>query len=174
MPTRIFEIAAYLTFGPMKKISSDAATVSSKVSLALVFAALVLTSLIEATVCIVKHENPLALALLAGLAGAVLMFGRKFVWNLADTVYDCGDSLLVQRGPLKEIIPFANIVDASLRISSRPAMVTVSLAIPGRLGSAFAFVPSDTNWLLPFSRSGYPHELRERARIAKSARSIHS
>jgi hypothetical protein len=103
-----------------------------------------------------------------GISAAVLALIRKTVWSLADAVYDCGDLLLVQRGKLSEQIPFDNIVDVSSSALSRPLMVTIHLAVPGGFGSKVAFVPSDAGWALPFSRSRYPRELRDRARQARS------
>jgi hypothetical protein len=156
----------------MRQISSGFLTVWSKASLALVFAILLLMFVVKTFNVVVGAGNPLFSVALLAAAAAAFTIGKGYVWTLADVVYDCGDSLLVQRGKIKERVPLANIVDVILTAYSRPIRVTIYLSIPGSLGSEFTFVPSDARLMFPFARSRHPQDLRDRARQAKSAESV--
>jgi hypothetical protein len=71
--------------------------------------------------------------------GVVLM--KKLIWDLADAVYDCGDSLLVRKRGMEERIHLSNIINVSVSTMSNPPRITLRLDKPGRLGNEIAFSP---------------------------------
>jgi hypothetical protein len=152
----------------MKKISADGATAFSKAGFVLPLVALSFMILIDVSEILSGGGSLIVLIILAAMFPALVFLGRRFVWSLADEVYDCGDSLLVRRGKMEERVALTNIVDVSNASLSRPPRVTIDLALPGIFGSSISFVPTDTSAFLPFSGSGIPKTLRDRARNIKS------
>jgi hypothetical protein len=106
--------------------------------------------------------------LVMAVFGYVLM--KKLVWNLADEVYDGGDSLLVRIRGEEEMIPLSNIMNVSASPSANPQTITLRLVTPGKFGSDVAFSPV-TGWTLnPFARNPVADDLIVRVDAARSRR----
>jgi len=58
---------------------------------------------------------------LVGVLGYALF--RKLLFDLADEVYDCGDSLLVREGGLEDVIPLSNVMNVSATTLINPPRV---------------------------------------------------
>ncbi len=91
------------------------------------------------------------------------------VWDLADEVVDCGDSLLVRRGEMEEKVPLTNILRVSESPFSESVRIVVQLIVPGRFGRFIAFMPSATAARLnPFAKNPVVQELAERVNSARA------
>jgi hypothetical protein len=66
---------------------------------------------------------------------------RKLVWDLADEVYDCGDTLLVRNAGVEDLIPLASVMNVSVTTLTNPPRVQLRLAVPSKLGTAVVFSP---------------------------------
>ncbi len=98
-----------------------------------------------------------------GIFGYFLM--KKLVFDLADEVFDAGDSLVVRFGNDEERIPLANIVNLSYSYISNPQRVTLTLRNPGRFGKEVTFSPPLR--FVPFASSPIIAELIERVDAAR-------
>jgi len=77
---------------------------------------------------------------------AMMVFGyflfRTLVWDLADEVFDCGDSLLVRNRGKEERISLSNVMNVSVSKMTNPPRITLRLDRPSRwFGSEVAFSP---------------------------------
>ncbi|HET8648615.1 MAG TPA: hypothetical protein VFL95_01125 [Gemmatimonadales bacterium] len=90
---------------------------------------------------------------------------KTMVWNLADEVYDCGDSLLIRKGGEQVVVPLSNIMNVSADNVSR---VTLKLVQPVSLGDEIAFAPRSRAHLNPFARSAVAGDLMVRAHQARA------
>jgi hypothetical protein len=125
------------------------------------FAYLIVQAAMESTV---DRSFLLVLAALA-LFGVVLM--KLYIWNLADEVYDCGDSLLVRRGKVEETVPLAGIERVALALFSRPPRITLQLATPGKFGRRIVFTPPTAPGLELFGRNPIAEDLSARVQRAR-------
>lgn len=99
------------------------------------------------------------------LVGIFVM--KKLVWDLADQVWDDGDSLVVRFGSEQERIALADIVNVSYSNMTSPARVTLTLRAAGRFGSEVSFAAPVT--LVPFGRSQAILDLIQRVDAARRA-----
>jgi len=106
-------------------------------------------------------------ALLAVLAAAGLVLMKLFIWNLADEVHDCGDSLLVRRGGVEENVPISGIREVTLALFSRPPRITLRLAEPGKFGRSIVFTPPTSPGQEIFGRNPIAENLRARVQRAR-------
>jgi hypothetical protein len=107
----------------------------------------------------------IAVILLVAICGLVAM--KLFLWNLADEVYDCGDSLLVRRGGVEESVPLADVTQVALALFSRPPRITLKLAKPGRFGRSIVFTPPTSPGLEIFGRNPIAEDLLARVQRAR-------
>ena len=105
---------------------------------------------------------------LMALLGFVLI--RKLVWDLADEVYDCGDTLLVRNRGVEDLIPLANVVNISVTTLTNPPRVELRLALPSKLGSEVVFSPVVGVRLNPFKKIPVVEDLIARVDRARRAR----
>jgi len=105
---------------------------------------------------------PVAMAAL----GYVIM--RKFVFDLADEVFDGGDHLLVRFGDEQERIPLDSIINVNQTVMVNPPRATLTLRSPGRFGKTVVFSPIQTGVL--FRSSPIMDTLIERIDAARRAK----
>jgi hypothetical protein len=89
-----------------------------------------------------QHREPRGLLLVVVLLGAGAVAMRYAAPDLADTVYDAGDHLIVSIGRDEERIFFANIDSVAETHSSAPTRITLVLRNPGRFGREVVFIPA--------------------------------
>jgi len=152
----------------MEKLSSDGVTIATKAFMVIPLFALAVMIVVSTLSWLAGREGPLGAVILTAVFAGVFYLARKFTWNLADEVYDCGDSVLVRRGKLEDKIPLRNIVDVMNSGISRPSKVTIYLAAPSILGLKISFLPEDVGSFNPFFKSEVPKNLRDRARLERS------
>jgi hypothetical protein len=98
-------------------------------------------------------ENLIFLIVPFAMAVFGYFFMKKTVWNLADEVYDCGDSLLVRNRGTEEIIALSNILNISISKYSKSHEITLRLENPGMFGSEISFCPKAPFAFIPFSKN---------------------
>lgn len=64
---------------------------------------------------------------------------KKMVWELADEVYDEGDSLIVKKGNVKETILLSEIKNISYLEMANPPRVTINIRRETSLGKEISF-----------------------------------
>ena len=117
------------------------------------------------------HLEFFAVPVLMGVIGYVVM--RKFVWDLADEVFDCGDALLVRKAGKEERIALSNIINVSMSVGTNPPRLTLRLDKPGRFGSEVVFSPETPMRLNPFAKNRIAEDLIvrvDRARVDRARR----
>ena len=98
---------------------------------------------------------------------AFAMF-KSFVWDLVDEVYDCGDSLLLRKGELEQVVRLEDITNLDYSPNAPPS-ATIWTNHSGPLGSVITFrLPATFN---PFSTPKQITELQERIYQARRASS---
>lgn len=96
----------------------------------------------NATVSQKPNGPPFLLFLFPVLMGGVGFFiFRKFLFDLADEVYDCGTFLLVRLNKTEEKIFFSNIKNVNYTTYTNPQRITLSLRQAGLLGKEVSFMP---------------------------------
>jgi hypothetical protein len=111
--------------------------------------------------------DPAFVAAILGLAAVGLVLMKLFIWNLADEVYDCGDSLLVRRGGIEESVPISGIEEVALALFSRPPRITLRLATPGKFGDAIVFTPPTSPGQEIFGRNPIAEDLKAKVQRAR-------
>ena len=111
--------------------------------------------------------EPVLFVVLIGLAAIGLLLMKLFIWNLADEVYDCGDSLLVRRGGIEENVPISGIREVALALFSRPPRITLRLATPGKFGKAIVFTPPTSPGQEIFGRNPIAESLKAKVQRAR-------
>ena len=112
--------------------------------------------------------HPLAFIVPAFMAVVGLFIMRKFIWDLADEVFDGGDHLLFRNRGLEQQVYLNDIVNIEHMAMSSPPRVTVLCRTPGALGTQLVFtVPVSVN---PFARHKLVTELIERVDRARRSR----
>lgn len=111
-------------------------------------------------------RDPLPSAIAIGILCVALTY---FFWKtqmhaLADEVLDCGDSLKVLRGRVRETIPLANIATAEVSSSGGFHRITVGLRTRSKLGNRIEFLPQASLWSNLSAIKRVAQELAERAR----------
>jgi hypothetical protein len=114
--------------------------------------------------------DALGAAALAVLAAVGLALMKVFIWNLADEIYDCGDSLLVRRGGVEENVRFSDIEGVALALFSRPPRITLKLARPGKFGRSIVFTPPTSPGQEIFGRNPIAQDLIVRVDRARAQR----
>lgn len=89
----------------------------------------------------------------------VFLILRKFVWDLADEVYDCGDHLLVRRRGKEEIVTLSNVMNVNAVTYMNPPRITLRLVQPGKFGSEISFSPVGQAMLNPFAKNPVAEDL---------------
>jgi hypothetical protein len=95
--------------------------------------------------------------------GYIMM--KKFVFDLADEVFDDGNSLVVRFGTEEERIPLSEIINISYTYLSNPSRITLTLRTPGRFGKEVSFSPPQS--FVPFAKSPIVADLIERTDAAR-------
>ncbi len=116
-------------------------------------------------------ENEPAVASLMFLAVPILMavFGfilfKKMVWDLADRVYDRGDSLEFHKGGKVQRVPISEIVNIGYSQMTSPERIAIRARNNGPIGKELVFMPPMR--LVPFSKNPLAEELIERVDRAR-------
>ena len=113
-------------------------------------------------------RNPSVLLGPAFMAVIGYLVIRTFALDLADTVYDFGDYLLIKRGGVEARVPLENIMNVSASIMMNPSRVTLRLIKPSTLGTHVAFSPTASPSFNPFSKNSIAEDLMERAYAARA------
>lgn len=74
-----------------------------------------------------------------GVIGFVVM--KKFVFDLADEVWDAGDTLVVKLKGREDHVPLAEIMNISYSAFTNPKRATLTLRHPGLFGREVTFSP---------------------------------
>jgi hypothetical protein len=120
-----------------------------------------------------KHENapPFAvffIPLIMLIFGIVLF--RKLVWDLADSVDDCRDYLLVRRGSVEQRVALTNVVNVGMSQFTNPQRLTLRLRTPGPFGDEIVFIPKSPAFRLNvFKRNEIAERLIERVDQARNS-----
>ena len=97
----------------------------------------------------------------------VLLF-RKLLWDLADSVDDARDYLLVRRGSIEQRVMLANVMNVSMSQFTNPPRLTLRLRQPGPLGDEIVFIPKAPGLRLnPFRRNEIAEDLLRRVDRAR-------
>lgn len=92
--------------------------------------------------------------------------------DLADEVYDCGDSLLIRNRSKEDTIALSNIMNVSASTYMNPPRVTLRLVTPSKFGSEVAFSPIVGFTLNPFAKNRVTENLIVRVDQARSRRAV--
>jgi hypothetical protein len=153
----------------MKKISSRNTFFMKKIFpvLWLGFTALAAAAVIFSPAPRVTLVGPVFVALI----GLVVM--KAMIWDLADEVYDCGDSLLVKNAGREERVALSNIMNVSATTLTNPPRISLRLIHPVTFGLAaptneIVFSPIKPISLNPFAKNAIAEDLIVRVHRAKS------
>jgi hypothetical protein len=97
---------------------------------------------------------------------------RKLVWDLADEVYDCGDSLLVRNQGKEERIHLSNVMNVNVSMFVHPQRISLRLDKPGPFGNEIAFLPRLGFTTNPFAKNKLGEDLIARVDQARRKRAI--
>jgi hypothetical protein len=97
---------------------------------------------------------------------------KKLFWDLADEVYDCGDSLLIRNRGEEERVSLSNIMNVSISPVMNPPRVTLRLVTPSKFGNEVAFLPIVGFTLNPFAKNQVVEDLIVRVDQARSKRAV--
>ena len=150
----------------MKKISSGMTTYHKKIFPAIWFGFLGLFVIGGLASGSLTRDLPVIVIPLA-MAGFGFFFMKKLLWDLADEVYDDGETLLVKQGDDQERIPLSNIMNVSITNSS-PRRITLRLRNPGRFGNEVTFAPKQGLTFNPFAKNEVAEDLILRVERARS------
>jgi hypothetical protein len=95
---------------------------------------------------------------------------KVLVWDLADEVFDCGDSLLIKKGGDEERFPLRNIMNVSTSVAVNPRRITLRLVRPGRFGPEVSFSPLSNISFVPFAKNPVAEDLIVRVDQARRER----
>jgi hypothetical protein len=112
----------------------------------------------------------------SGLSGGILIVPifmavvgyfvmKKLVFDLADEVFDDGDSLVVRFGSDQQRIPLSQIMNVGYSYMSNPSRITLTLRTPGQCGKEITFSPPQR--FVPFAKSPLVSDLIERIDAAR-------
>ena len=155
----------------MRKISSRYTVFYKKIFPVIWFgflAIFVIIGLVETT-----GDDAPPVLLVLGMPIAMAVFGfflmKNLMWDLADEVYDCGDSLLVRLRGEEERIALSNVMNVSAPTFGNPPRVTLKLVTPSRFGSEVAFSPIVGFIFNPFAKNEVIEDLIVRVDRARRA-----
>ena len=111
-------------------------------------------------------RNPLPSAIAVGILCAALIyfFWKTQIHRLADEVQDCGDSLKVRRGRMRETIPLSNVAAAEVASSGGLHRIIVRLRAHSQFGVRIDFLPQASLWSNLSAIKQVALELSERAK----------
>lgn len=94
---------------------------------------------------------------------------KKYVWGIADEVYDGGEFLLVKNRGVEEKVFFSNIACVSFKppTTYNGPLITLHLTKPGKFGSDITFLQA-TPFTNPFEKNPVEEDLIIRTIKAKS------
>lgn len=96
---------------------------------------------------------------------------RKLLWDLADSVDDARDYLLVRRGSIEQRVMLANVMNVSVSQFTNPQRLTLRLRSAGPLGDEIVFIPKQPGLRLnPFKRNEIAENLMRRVDEARATR----
>ena len=102
------------------------------------------------------------------IIGVVLF--RKLLWDLADSVDESRDFLLVRRGSIEQRVAFANVLNVSMTQFTNPPRLTLRLRTAGPLGDEIVFIPKAQGFRLnPFKRNEIAERLIRRVDEARNS-----
>lgn len=90
---------------------------------------------------------------------------RRFIFSLADEVWDAGGEIVVKNQGRESRIPLGDIVSVRYSVATRPQRVTLGLRRPGPFGTEITFA-APTSWI-PFARSPVIEDLISRVDAAR-------
>jgi hypothetical protein len=155
----------------MKLISSSTTLISKWVFPAVWFAALAFATIgMVLDGAALRSPAILLGPLFMAVIGYIVI--RLFAWDLADSVYDFGDHLVVSRGSTRERIALENIMNVSCSVFVNPTRVTLRLVKPCAFGAAVSFSPKASFSLNPLAKNPIAEELLERAYAARVKRAV--
>lgn len=91
---------------------------------------------------------------------------KKMVWDLADEVFDEGESLLFRKGDKQQRVHLKDIININYAHMSSPERVVLQVRSKGALGKELAFTPPMR--FNPFSKTPIITELIERVDRARN------
>lgn len=115
-------------------------------------------------------KDPLFLVAPCLMAGIGFFLVKKLLGNLADEVYDCGDSLLIRNRGVDDRIALSNIMNVSASTNMNPPRITLRLVTPGKFGPEIAFTPVAKFSFNPLARNPVAEDLMVRVDQARSSR----
>jgi hypothetical protein len=122
--------------------------------------------LVLLTGAVAQDASFLAVPIVMAVGGFYLM--RKLVWDLADEVYDCGDSLLIRNGGEEDLVPLSSIMNVSVSTYVNPPRITLRLVRSGKFGDEIAFSPVKPFTLNPFAKNEVAEDLILRVHQARA------
>lgn len=98
---------------------------------------------------------------------------KKYLWDLADEVYDGGDFLLIKNGGREHRLPLADVINVNSSLHVNPPRITLRLANisgTGPLGAEVSFSPQKRFTLNPLAKHPIAEDLIVRVDRARSGR----
>jgi hypothetical protein len=114
--------------------------------------------------------DPMSLIMPCAMAVFGFFLMKKLVWDLMDTVYDCGDYLLVIKRGEEDKLLLSNIMNVSASTHTNPPRITLRLVRPGKFGAEIAFSPATRFTLNPFAKNAVAENLMARVDQARLTR----
>lgn len=155
----------------MKKISSNLTVVTKRIFPIFWFGFLAIF-FIASLASGAADRDPMFLIVPVVMAIIGYAVMRKLVWNLADEVYDCGDSLLFRNRGEEDRISLANVMNVSPSTFVNPPRITLRLASPSKWGTEVVFSPIRSRVLNPFARNAIAEDLIVRVDRARKSRAV--
>jgi hypothetical protein len=154
----------------MRRISSKATFFNKRIFPVVWFGFIALFIAVPLLVGQRQNSTPLVPFLLFPAIMAVVGFFvmKKLVFDLADEVWDDGDSLLVKNGGQEQRIPLGDIKNVSYSPYMNPPRVTLLLRRPTVFGDQITF--SAPIRIVPFSTNPIIDDLIERIDAARQKR----
>ncbi len=112
------------------------------------------------------EESIMFLAVPVLMAVFGFFFFKKLLWDLADEVYDEGESLLFRRGGKEQRVQLQDIINISYSQMNSPKRVVLQVRTEGAIGKELAFNPPTRS--NPFSKNPIITELIERVDRARN------
>jgi len=153
----------------MKKISADNTRFYKRIFPMMWFGILAVFLIVAIRTGGIEEDNFFLLVPL-GMGVFGFFFFKNLLWDLADEVHDCGDSLLIRSGGQEETIPLSNIMNVNSSVQVNPPRVTLRLAVPSIFGNEITFVPARPFSLNPFAKFEIVDDLIIRVDRARSRR----
>jgi hypothetical protein len=115
------------------------------------------------------EKNPMFLVAVGVIAVIGFSYTKMSLRDLVDEVYDCGDSLLVQKRGEEDSVPLSNIINVNFSTDRRgvSARITLTLAAPGKFGTEISFAPPPQFYLSSLPKNDIAEDLLVRADKAR-------